>query len=64
MLIDLPSIRPTPSSTVPFRRDKYFVHRGVLSEVQHKCLQPAARVALVGLGGVGYGSTAMLDGIS
>jgi hypothetical protein len=53
MLLDLPSIRPTPSSTVPFRRDKDFVHRDILSEIEWKCLQPASRVALVGLGGVG-----------
>jgi hypothetical protein len=53
MLSDSPSIRPIPSSTVPFRRDRDFVHRDALSEIQRKCLQPAARVALVGLGGVG-----------
>jgi hypothetical protein len=45
--------QPTPSSTVPFRRDRDFVHREILSEIQRRCFQPASRVALVGLGGVG-----------
>jgi hypothetical protein len=53
MLLDPPSIRPTPSSTVPFRRDPDFVKRDILSDIQSKCSQPAARAALVGLGGVG-----------
>ena len=44
---------PTPSSTVPFRRDRDFVHREILSDLQRRCSQPASRVALVGLGGVG-----------
>jgi len=45
--------RPTLSSTVPFRRDRDFVHREILSEIQARCSQSASRVALVGLGGVG-----------
>ncbi|OCL09134.1 hypothetical protein AOQ84DRAFT_388390 [Glonium stellatum] len=45
--------RPEPSSTVPFRRDPDFVDRKVLGELHRKCPQPASRVALVGLGGVG-----------
>ncbi|KAF2176856.1 hypothetical protein K469DRAFT_755412 [Zopfia rhizophila CBS 207.26] len=51
--------RPTPSSTVPFRRDPDFVHREILSEVQCRCLQPASRVALVGLGRVGKSQLAI-----
>jgi hypothetical protein len=51
--LDTLSTRPIPSSTVPFRRDRDFVHRGILSEIQTRCSQPASRVALVGLGGVG-----------
>ena len=47
------STLPIPSSTVPFRRDRDFVHREILSEMQSRCSQPASRVALVGLGGVG-----------
>lgn len=42
-----------PSSTVPFRRDPDFVDRDILTEIEEKCLQPASRAALVGLGGVG-----------
>jgi hypothetical protein len=48
-----PDPRSTPSSTVPFRRDRDFVHREILSEIQTRCSLPASRVALVGLGGVG-----------
>jgi hypothetical protein len=44
---------PGPSSTVPFRRDPDFVDRDILPEIHRKCSQPASRVALVGLGGVG-----------
>ena len=47
------STLPIPSSTVPFRRDRDFVYREILSEMQSRCSQPASRVALVGLGGVG-----------
>ena len=45
---------PKPLSTIPFVRDPDYIHRGRLfDEVQHKLLTPGARVALVGLGGVG-----------
>lgn len=45
-----------PRSTVPFRRDTDFVGGGdILAQLHEKCSQPAARTALVGLGGVGYG---------
>ena len=46
---------PKPSSTsVPFRRDAGFVERpAVTGELHDKMSVPAARVALVGLGGVG-----------
>ena len=53
-LLDRPSVPPTPVSTVPFRRDGDFVYRDILSEIHRRCSQPASRVALVGLGGVGY----------
>ena len=50
----LASRPPKPSSTVPFLRDPDFVDRGdLLSRVDERCLQPAGRAALVGLGGVG-----------
>jgi hypothetical protein len=51
---------PWPSSTVPFRRDTDFVDRRtsldgktLLEKIQQQCATPAARVALVGIGGAG-----------
>jgi hypothetical protein len=45
---------PTPTSTMPFRRNPDFVDRGsILSQIHERCSVPAARIALVGLGGVG-----------
>jgi hypothetical protein len=50
-----PETSPTPSSTIPFRRDPDFIaHQALLDQLQEKCAAPAARTALVGLGGVGY----------
>lgn len=44
-----------PFSTIPFSQDPDFVPRGdVLDQLFEACSHPAARVALVGLGGVGY----------
>ncbi|KAF2186324.1 TPR-like protein [Zopfia rhizophila CBS 207.26] len=51
--------RPSPSSTVPFRRDPHFVDREILTEIDCKTQQPASRVALVGLGGVGKSQLAV-----
>ena len=45
--------KPPPCSTVPFRRDKDFIHCETLAELHRQCAEPAARVALIGLGGVG-----------
>jgi hypothetical protein len=39
---------------VPFRRDKDFIDRDSLDEACRICAEPAARAALVGLGGVGW----------
>ncbi|KAL9023048.1 MAG: hypothetical protein Q9196_007413 [Gyalolechia fulgens] len=51
--VTLPTL-PTPSSTIPFRRDPDFVDRGaILDQLHQKCALPASRTALVGLGGVG-----------
>ncbi|KAN0082306.1 TPR-like protein [Elaphomyces granulatus] len=47
------------AANVPFRRDQDFVHREILTEIQSKCSQPASRVALVGLGGVGKSQLAI-----
>jgi len=51
-----PETPPTPASTIlPFDRDPDYVQRGsLLEEIGVKLSRPAARVALVGLGGVGY----------
>ena len=56
----LASRPPEPCSTVPFRRDPDFVDRvDLLSRVDERCLQPAGRAALVGLGGVGKSQLAI-----
>ncbi|KAJ5667462.1 hypothetical protein N7507_003326 [Penicillium longicatenatum] len=45
---------PEPHSTVPFSRNPDFVDRGTLLEdIHEKCSAPDARIALVGMGGVG-----------
>ena len=52
---DRPETPPTPSSTIPFRRDPDFIVRQTLLDQLHeKCAAPAARTSLIGLGGVGY----------
>jgi len=45
---------PPPSSTLPFHRDPHFVDRPQLEELEEKLSAWNKRVALVGLGGVGY----------
>ena len=56
MLLEQAETPPEPTSNVPFRRDPDFVERGdLLDQIRVKISQPAARVALVGLGGIGYG---------
>ncbi|PVH99304.1 TPR-like protein [Periconia macrospinosa] len=50
---------PTPSSTVPFRRDPHFVNRPILDELACRSNQPASRLALVGLGGLGKSQIAV-----
>ncbi|RYP51053.1 hypothetical protein DL768_003553 [Monosporascus sp. mg162] len=59
LAVDRTLPRPTPSSTVPFRRDPHFMDRDVLAEIECKSKQPASRVALVGLGGVGKSQLAV-----
>ncbi|WPH01833.1 Hypothetical protein R9X50_00468700 [Acrodontium crateriforme] len=44
---------PSPTLNVPFRRDTDFIDRPELHLLQGKLCRPAARVALLGLGGVG-----------
>ncbi|KAK3681825.1 hypothetical protein B0T22DRAFT_445427 [Podospora appendiculata] len=45
---------PKPFAIIPFSRDPDFVNRGdIINQIDKRCSEPAARVALVGLGGVG-----------
>ena len=53
-LKDQPPVKPPPSLTIPFRRDDDFISRDSLNKVRQICARPAARAALVGLGGVGW----------
>ncbi len=49
-----PSSTPRPFSTVPFQPDLDFVERPDITDwLRTHCSQPASRVALVGLGGIG-----------
>ncbi|KAK3938526.1 P-loop containing nucleoside triphosphate hydrolase protein [Diplogelasinospora grovesii] len=46
--------------TIPFCRDSDFVNRGdILEQIHQRCSEPASRVALVGLGGVGKSQLAI-----
>ncbi|KAK3614601.1 hypothetical protein LTR56_026644 [Elasticomyces elasticus] len=50
---------PLPSSTIPFLRDLDFVERAELDLLQDKLFSKGARLALVGLGGVGKSQIAI-----
>ncbi|KAF5132805.1 Kinesin light chain [Metarhizium anisopliae] len=51
---------PQPFASIPFPPDPDFVTRGdILDQVIQRCSQPAGRVALVGLGGVGKSQLAI-----
>ena len=53
-LVARPETPPSPRAMIPFRRDKDFVQHGtVLDDVARMCEDEAARVALVGISGVG-----------
>ncbi|KAK2764263.1 hypothetical protein FQN54_008955 [Arachnomyces sp. PD_36] len=55
-----PETPPSPLSIVPFRRDPDFINRGtILDQIHEKCSQPASRIALLGLGGVGKSQLAI-----
>ncbi|KAJ5532069.1 P-loop containing nucleoside triphosphate hydrolase protein [Penicillium frequentans] len=55
-----PETPPAPLSTVPFRRDPDYVDRGtLLDQICEKGTTPSARIALVGLGGVGKSQLAI-----
>ena len=50
-----PETPPNPSAIVPFGRDTDFIERGaILDQIHYKCAVPGSRIALVGLGGVGW----------
>jgi hypothetical protein len=50
-----PETPPSPFSTVPFHRDVDFIDHGtLLDQIHEKGSAPASRIALFGLGGVGY----------
>ena len=45
---------PLPSSNVPYRHNRHFVaNYDLIKQIHEKLSEPAARIALVGLGGVG-----------
>ncbi|KAJ5632319.1 P-loop containing nucleoside triphosphate hydrolase protein [Penicillium lividum] len=55
-----PETPPPPLSNVPFRRDPDFVDRGaLLDQIYERGTTPEARIALVGLGGVGKSQLAI-----
>ncbi|KAJ5899151.1 hypothetical protein N7495_003895 [Penicillium taxi] len=55
-----PETPPPPLLTIPFRRDPDFVDRGTLvDQIQEKGATEGARIALVGLGGVGKSQLAI-----
>ncbi|KAK5800909.1 hypothetical protein VI817_003121 [Penicillium citrinum] len=54
-LIDDPNEAQSPVSTVPFDRDPDFLQRdSICQQVAYICSKPAARLALVGPGGIGF----------
>jgi hypothetical protein len=60
MFPERPETPPQPFATIPFFRDPDFVSRGdILDQINQRCSEPAARVALVGLGGVGKSQLAI-----
>ena len=46
---------------MPFERDADFIERDTLDEIRDKLAPQTARAALIGLGGVGYGSACGSD---
>ncbi|KAL8310426.1 hypothetical protein RB597_010317 [Gaeumannomyces tritici] len=55
-----PETPPQPFATIPFARDPDFIDRGdILDQLRQRCSEPAGRVALVGLGGIGKSQLAI-----
>ncbi|RFU81174.1 kinesin light chain 3 [Trichoderma arundinaceum] len=60
MSTERPETPPKPFPSIPFRRDPDFVQRGdILDQIDRCCSEPAGRVALLGLGGVGKSQLAI-----
>ncbi|ETS78637.1 hypothetical protein PFICI_10699 [Pestalotiopsis fici W106-1] len=58
--LDRPETPPTPTTNIPFSRDRDFVRReALLGQVHQLCAEAASRVALIGLGGVGKSQIAI-----
>ncbi|KAK4139101.1 kinesin light chain [Dichotomopilus funicola] len=58
--VERPETPPQPCANIPFSRDPDFVDRGdILDQIDQRCSEPAGRVALVGLGGVGKSQLAI-----
>ncbi|KAL8388742.1 hypothetical protein RB599_010070 [Gaeumannomyces hyphopodioides] len=56
----LRSLSTLPFATIPFSRDPDFVDRGnILDQLRQRCSEPAGRMALVGLGGIGKSQLAI-----
>lgn len=57
--VERPETPPPPFATIP-SRDPDFVNRGdILDQIDQRCSEPAGRIALVGLGGVGKSQLAI-----
>ncbi|KAH6621584.1 P-loop containing nucleoside triphosphate hydrolase protein [Chaetomium sp. MPI-SDFR-AT-0129] len=58
--LERPETPPQPCENIRFSRDPDFVDRGdILDQIDKRCSEPAGRVALVGLGGVGKSQLAI-----
>ncbi|KAJ4290125.1 hypothetical protein N0V88_006632 [Collariella sp. IMI 366227] len=58
--VERPETPPLPTAINSFSRDLDFVNRGdILDQIDERCSEPAGRVALVGLGGVGKSQLAI-----
>ncbi|PCD20337.1 hypothetical protein AU210_016204 [Fusarium oxysporum f. sp. radicis-cucumerinum] len=55
-----PEPTPPPFASIPYLHDPTFVERGdILDQIGRQCSEPASRVAIVGLGGVGKSQLAI-----
>ncbi|KAL8325294.1 hypothetical protein RB597_008519 [Gaeumannomyces tritici] len=55
-----PETPSQPFASIPFSRDADFVDRGdILAQLRQRCSEPASRMALIGLGGIGKSQLAI-----